>query len=197
MRSTFLINEIHKKHLLNFISNIFCNLTRAYSWWGEVRAQSVKLQKLATASLKSWLPSSTLCVTQVLLSDNLGQNKMEQQTPIPPQIKDEAARRAKTRHFPILDLRGRGGLGFPFILSKIVALKTFLWNSGNWWRTNRSLGDLQRTSNYIVQTRRASEGYTHKTSTLRINGYEHVGGRRESGLSIPYDNSGESPPRLN
>ena len=46
---------------------------------------------------------------------------MEQQTPIPPQIKDEAARRAKTRHFPILDLGASGGLGFPFILSKIVA----------------------------------------------------------------------------
>ena len=46
---------------------------------------------------------------------------MEQQTPFPPQIKDEAARRAKTRHFPILDLGGEGGLGFPFILSKIVA----------------------------------------------------------------------------
>ena len=47
---------------------------------------------------------------------------MEQQTPIPPPIKDEATRRAKTRHFPILDLggEGRGGLGFPFILSKIV-----------------------------------------------------------------------------
>ena len=45
---------------------------------------------------------------------------MEQQTPIPPQIKDEGARRAKTRHFPILDLGGRGSLGFPFILSKIV-----------------------------------------------------------------------------
>ena len=40
-----------------------------------------------------------------------------------PQIKDEAARRAKTRHFPILDLGGgEGGLGFPFILSKIVGL---------------------------------------------------------------------------
>ena len=49
---------------------------------------------------------------------------MEQQTPTPtpPQIKDEGARRAKTRHFAILDLGGRGGggLGFPFILSKIV-----------------------------------------------------------------------------
>ena len=43
-------------------------------------------------------------------------------SPPPPQIKDEAARRAKTRHFPILDLgaRGAGGLGFPFILSKNV-----------------------------------------------------------------------------
>ena len=52
---------------------------------------------------------------------------MEQQTPIPPpQIKDEAARRAKTRHLPILDLGrgggGRGGLGFPFIFSKIIGL---------------------------------------------------------------------------
>ena len=58
-------------------------------------------------------------------SYNLGQNKMEHQNPHPhphphPQIKDDAARRAKTRHFPILDLGGRGGLGFPFILSKIV-----------------------------------------------------------------------------
>ena len=32
---------------------------------------------------------------------------MEQQTPIPPQIKDEAVRRVKTRHFPILDLGSR------------------------------------------------------------------------------------------
>ena len=39
---------------------------------------------------------------------------MEQQTPIPPpQIKDVAARRAKTRHFPILDL-GEGGGGSRF-----------------------------------------------------------------------------------
>ena len=36
---------------------------------------------------------------------------MEQQTPIPPplpQIKDEAARSANTRHFPILNLGGGG-----------------------------------------------------------------------------------------
>ena len=54
---------------------------------------------------------------------------MEQQTSIPPQIKDEGARRAKTRHFPILDLGGRGGLGFPFILSKIAILDKIKWNS--------------------------------------------------------------------
>ena len=49
---------------------------------------------------------------------------MEQQTPIPPQIKDEAMKPRegqKARHFPILDLGGgEGGLGFPFILPKIV-----------------------------------------------------------------------------
>ena len=50
---------------------------------------------------------------------------MEQQTPSP-QFKDEGGRRAKTRHFPILDLGGgEGGLGFPFILSKIVGLVQF------------------------------------------------------------------------
>ena len=32
----------------------------------------------------------------------------------PPQIKDEAARRAKTRHFPIFDLGGEEGGGSRF-----------------------------------------------------------------------------------
>ena len=41
--------------------------------------------------------------------------------PPSPQIKDEAAWRPK-RHFPITYLGGRGGLNFPFNLSKIVAL---------------------------------------------------------------------------
>ena len=41
---------------------------------------------------------------------NVGQNKIEQEAPIH-QIKDEAARRAKTRHFPILDFGGEGGGG--------------------------------------------------------------------------------------
>ena len=44
----------------------------------------------------------------------------------PPQIKDEGARRAKTHHFPILDLGGGGGgLDFPVILSKIVVQLNF------------------------------------------------------------------------
>ena len=51
--------------------------------------------------------------------------------PPSPQIKDEAALRAKTRHFSILDLGGggKGGLGFPFILSKIAILDKIKWNS--------------------------------------------------------------------
>ena len=47
---------------------------------------------------------------------NLGQEKIEQKTPAPPpplprQIKDEVARRAKTRHFPNFDCWRRGGGG--------------------------------------------------------------------------------------
>ena len=57
-------------------------------------------------------------MTSRLICD-LGHNKMEQQSPIP-QIQDEAAQRAKTRHFPIFDFRGRRGLGFPFILSNFA-----------------------------------------------------------------------------
>ena len=58
-----------------------------------------------------------------LVIHNLGQNKMEQQTPTPPppQIKDEAAQREKTHHLPIFDLGVRGSIVFPFILSKVVA----------------------------------------------------------------------------
>ena len=53
---------------------------------------------------------------------------MEQQAPIP-QIKDEAERRAKRATFPSLNFfcgggggGGEGGLGFPLILSTMVAL---------------------------------------------------------------------------
>ena len=51
---------------------------------------------------------------------------MEQQTPIPPQIKDEAMKPRegqKRAIFPSLiwgGVGGEGGLGFPFILPKIV-----------------------------------------------------------------------------
>ena len=57
------------------------------------------------------------------LATILDKIKWKSKSPFP-QIKDEGARRTKTRHFPILDLGGSGGcgggLGFPFILSKIV-----------------------------------------------------------------------------
>ena len=56
----------------------------------------------------------------LLRSTILDKIKWNSKPPSPPQIKDEGARRAKTRHFPIFNLGGRGGLGFPFILSKIV-----------------------------------------------------------------------------
>ena len=53
-------------------------------------------------------------------SYNLGQKKMEQQTPIPPP--NQGWRRAKGKNAPFSHpwFGGEGGLGFPFILSKIV-----------------------------------------------------------------------------
>ena len=57
------------------------------------------------------------------LSYNLGQNKMEQQTPIPPKSRMKRREGQKRAIFLSLILGGRGGgLGFPFILSKIVAV---------------------------------------------------------------------------
>ena len=154
MRSTFLINEIHKKHLLNFISNIFCNLARAYSWWGEVRAQSVKLQKLATASLKSWLPSSTLCVTQVLLSDNLGQNKMEQQTPIPPKSRMKPREGQKRAIFPSLIWEG-GGSWFSIYFVLDCSLKNILMKQ---WQLMENQPLLRRSTKNLQLYRTNEEG---------------------------------------
>ena len=53
---------------------------------------------------------------------NLGQNKMEQQTPIPPKSRMKPREGQKRAIFPSLIWGGGGGggLGFPFILSKIV-----------------------------------------------------------------------------
>ena len=53
---------------------------------------------------------------------NLGQNKMEQQTPIPAPPKSRMNLREGQKRviFPSLIWGGGGGLGFPFILSKIV-----------------------------------------------------------------------------
>ena len=57
----------------------------------------------------------------VWFSDNPGQNKVEQLSPIPPPKQWWRREGAKTRHFGIIELAGRGGPGVPFILSKIVA----------------------------------------------------------------------------
>ena len=50
---------------------------------------------------------------------NLGQNKMEQQTPIPPKSRMKPHEGQKRAIFPFGG-GGGGGLGFLFILSKIV-----------------------------------------------------------------------------
>ena len=46
---------------------------------------------------------------------------MEQQTPIPPKSRMKVREGQKRAIFPSLIWGGGGGLGFPFILSKIVA----------------------------------------------------------------------------
>ena len=45
---------------------------------------------------------------------------MEQQTPIPPKSRMKAREGQKRAIFPSLSWGAGGGLGFPFILSKIV-----------------------------------------------------------------------------
>ena len=73
-----------------------------------------------------WLKIDDQLKTEVvpLLSGsyNLGQNKMEQQTPIPPKSRMKPREGQKRAIFPSLIWGGRGGLGFPFISSKIVGL---------------------------------------------------------------------------
>ena len=57
---------------------------------------------------------------------------MEQQTPIPPQIKDEAARRAKTRHFSTLDLGWRRGGGGSRFSIYFVQDCSYCWGIFQW-----------------------------------------------------------------
>ena len=105
---------------LRRLSGVACENIRfssLFARWGTLGARGLSCR------LRPTKRSSPSHARKTSGTHNLGQNKMEQQTPIPPQIKDEGARRAKTRHFPILDLGGRGGLGFPFILSKIAGCR--------------------------------------------------------------------------
>ena len=68
--------------------------------------------------IKLWLTplegtNQSLVIVCTQATTILDKTKMEQQTPIPPppQIKDEAARSANTRHFPILNFFWGGGGG--------------------------------------------------------------------------------------
>ena len=96
---------------------------------------------------------------------NLGQNKMEQKTPIPPpppQIKDEAARGAKTRHFPTFDLGGRGGgvkafhlfILFYFILFILSKRVAGCWDCSDFYigKTKRRLHD-RKTEHFRALTK--------------------------------------------
>ena len=71
----------------------------------------------------------TILPPRLTAACNLGPNKMEQQTPIPPppQIKDEAAQKPKRANFPSLIGGGgeerEGDTNFPSILSKTVGLR--------------------------------------------------------------------------
>ena len=82
------------------------------------------------------------------LSTILDKIKWNRKPPSPPNQGWSCAKGKKPRHFPILDLGGRGGLGFPFILSKIVAEVPTpdgffaLWTS-KWPPSERDLWILQ------------------------------------------------------
>ena len=78
-------------------------------------------------NLKTVSTSISFCFVKAIVifihnsNYNLGQKNMEQLSPVPPKSGIKP-RKAKTRHFPILDLGGGGrGTNFPSILSKIVA----------------------------------------------------------------------------
>ena len=65
--------------------------------------------------------------TGCALCNNLGQKKIEQQTPIPPKNQGWSRAKAKTRPFFFFWLGGEGGGGggginFPSVLSKIVVV---------------------------------------------------------------------------
>ena len=67
------------------------------------------------------MKNSFICLVSAKLalskSYNLGQNKIEQQTPIPPKSTMKPREGQQRAIFPILGLGGRRGLGCPFILS--------------------------------------------------------------------------------
>ena len=64
---------------------------------------------------------------------NLGQNKMEQQTPHPPKSRMKPREGQNRATFPSLISRGEEGLRFPFILSKIQPRPQGFYLKKNGW----------------------------------------------------------------
>ena len=60
---------------------------------------------------------------------DLGQNRMEQQTPFPPKSRMKPREGQKGAIFPSLNWGGGGGLVFPFILSTIAIWDKIKWNN--------------------------------------------------------------------
>ena len=58
--------------------------------------------------------------------------------------------KAKTRHFPITDFGGRGGLNVPFNLSKIVS-EPLLGVTSSIWGNHDTKSALVRSKNYIIR----------------------------------------------
>ena len=80
-----------------------------------------KRRKKATAALLVFMFPPRRIFLWAPRDYNLGQSKMDQQTPIPPNQRWSRPK-AKTHYFPILDSGGEWGTNFPStILSKIVA----------------------------------------------------------------------------
>ena len=145
---------------LRRLSGVACENIRfssLFARWGTLGARGFSCR------LRPTKRSSPSHARKTSGTHNLGQNKMEQQTPIPPQIKDEGARRAKTCHFPILDLGGRGGLGFPFILSKIAGCR---WRGLRAKRPQRRRAKRNGCFRRLCQGRRWAESYLRSVAEL-------------------------------
>ena len=94
----------------------------AFTGWNEYNSVPVcrQWQIKLLINLRRLLKSSSSKSIRYILSTILDKVKWNSKPPSTPNQGWSRAK-AKTRHFPILDLGGEGGTNFPSILSKIVA----------------------------------------------------------------------------